>query len=165
MAYSQKYCIVQFLEPVPRGLAFDSTSWPLHVTLAGVFALDWSNDARDELARTIGRLRSFSALTANTAQLGPEKNIAVRLIHQNKDLLALHETVVHYIEKCGGTFNEPQYQHEGFLAHMTMQSEQPKANQRVQFHTLSLIDMFPDSNPKRRLVLAQFSLGDPLVAH
>lgn len=39
--FTQKYTIIQLFEDVPEGTQFSASSWPLHATIADIFAIDW----------------------------------------------------------------------------------------------------------------------------
>ena len=49
MNYSQKYTLVTFIKPLEVGASFDMVDWPLHITLADVFAIDLSTDIERQL--------------------------------------------------------------------------------------------------------------------
>jgi len=40
--FTQKYAIIQLFENMPEGTEFHWKNWPLHTTIADVFAIDWS---------------------------------------------------------------------------------------------------------------------------
>lgn len=39
--FTQKYAIIQLFEDMPVGTEFPSSNWPLHITIADTFAIDW----------------------------------------------------------------------------------------------------------------------------
>lgn len=42
MIYSQRYALVAFFEPLEVDVEFEMSDWPLHVTLADVFSINWN---------------------------------------------------------------------------------------------------------------------------
>ncbi len=160
MTYSQKYCLVQFLEPIEVGVEFVSSDWPPHVTIAGVFALEWSEPLLDSFAALIASQPTFTSTTEDIAHFGPEGDVTVRLLAKTPELQQLHEQVVDFVEANGGAFNEPHHLRHGFRPHITLTDKNDVAKgQMVHFTNLALIDMFPDRDHTRREVIQLFPLG------
>ncbi|HEU0266580.1 MAG TPA: 2'-5' RNA ligase family protein [Candidatus Saccharimonadaceae bacterium] len=159
MVYSQKYCLVQPIAPMQLGDEFDASNWPLHVTIAGVFALAWTDDSHEKFADIVTYHKVFNTVTADIAYFGPQKTIKVRRLTMTPELYALHDAVVTFVEECGGSFNEPHYLRKDFVPHATMRGTEPPANQTVSFHQLALIDMFPDGDHTRRKIIRLLPLA------
>ena len=88
MLYSQKYCLVHFIEPLAIGTAFDMHDWPLHITLADVFAID-RNAVRidDQLKLSVGAHAPVKAHMTEYSTLG---ETPVVLIKKTPELTRLH---------------------------------------------------------------------------
>lgn len=153
MVYSQKYCLVQLIQPMEVGEEFTSNDWPLHCTIAGVFALEWTDALHQKFAAMIAEHKPFETTTTDTALFGPEQTVKVRRLAMTPELYALHDNVVTFVEQHGGSFNEPHYLREDFAPHITMRADTPPANENVSFYQLALIDMFPDSDHTGRRII------------
>lgn len=158
--FVQKYTIVQILEEIDDGHEYSSSNWPLHVTIADTFAVDWEKD------NLLGRLEALLAkqkivITKATSNefLGPDKQTKVTLLEINEELLELHNHVINLLRSAGAVFNDPQFTGAGFLPHATVQPQSHlNKGDVVTFAGLSLIDMFPNSDPYRRKVIKTMKL-------
>lgn len=159
MAYSQKYCLVQLLAPMSTGDEFHSKDWPLHCTIAGVFALNLTDTARQSFIDMVARHTAFESKATAIDWFGPQKTVKVRHVAMTDELYSLHDEVVSFIEQNGGVFNEPLYLREYFAPHITMRADEPEAGQIVSIYQLVLIDMFPDGDHTRRRIIAQMPLA------
>lgn len=159
MELSKKYCLVQSLEPLNTEQEFASENWPLHCTIAGVFALDWSEKLRQELDEIISRHNSFQSIAMDEAWFGPDRSIEVRLLEMTSKLYGLHDDVVSFVERHGDKFKEPRFLRQDFHPHVTMQNNKPENGESVLFHNLSLIDMSPNADRTRRRVIGSFALA------
>lgn len=159
--FSQKYAIVQLLEDLPEGFECDWKSWPLHVTIADVFAIGWSVDTlSSKLKELLLEQSPFVTTALNDEFFGPGKEVCVVLIDKTKELTQLHTNVVKLLEAGEVVFNNPQYTKEGFLPHSTVQSHLRLHNRdAITFSALSIIDMFPDDDPYRRKIVTTIPFG------
>ncbi|HEU5121234.1 MAG TPA: hypothetical protein VFT59_00165 [Candidatus Saccharimonadales bacterium] len=152
--FTQKYTVMQLLETVPVGTEFSWTEWPLHVTLADVFKIDWDAPTIHEKLTTISHRIAATAIADHDELFGPEKNVRVTILDMSAELLELHYELVSLLEKGNVVFNNPHYIKEGFRAHATVQSNNRLAlGGVVTFNSFTLIDMFPNEDPYRRKVL------------
>ncbi|RYF29002.1 MAG: hypothetical protein EOO17_03240 [Chloroflexi bacterium] len=158
MIYSQKYSLVHFIEPLEIGVQFHMSEWPLHTTLADVFAIDPQGADFERLlaSKFIGYPPVRTAATADSI-LGTTR---VVLLDKTKELLNLHDNVINLLEQNGAVFNTPEFNKEGFIPHSTIQnSERLDIGQKVIIDSLSLIDMFPDGDWQQRKVLFTFCMS------
>lgn len=160
MSYSQKYTIVQFLEPIQPQQTFSMEEWPLHITLADVFAINLDGSFIKELASHLSSKECISTETMEEAQLGDHNNpTIVTLIKNTPELQSLHDELVNFLQAHGALFNSPQFTHEGFLPHSTHQKHAHlETGNKINIIDLSLVDMFVDNNWKQRKVLESFKL-------
>lgn len=158
--FTQKYVIAQFITPVSIGDEFASSQWPLHVTIAGVFMIDWDqNTVRVELRELLNSQNKFSVTVGENALFGPNEDIHVKLLKQNDELKQLHLQVVKFLQDNGAIFNNPEYQNEGFRPHITLKKDvQLHESDKVLFNELAIVDMFPDQDPYQRKILQKLKL-------
>lgn len=162
MKFTQKYAIIQLLEDKKADYEYDSSNWPLHVTLADTFAIDWEkNDVRNKLAQLLAEQKPVVATAGHDEYFGSEKQTQVTILNMSEELVALHYAVVELLESAGLAFNDPQFAKEGFRAHATVQSHaRLNSGDEVVFNSLAIIDMFPGGDPYRRKILQIMTLGD-----
>lgn len=158
MSYSQKYCLVHFIDHRQDGSEFNMNHWPLHITLADVFAIDLEQSAIiKDLEMLSGKLAPVTLNAENESILG---ETPVVLLSKSPDLLQLHEDIVSFIEAGSAVFNNPEFTRAGFIGHSTIQNEQRlKIDEVITIDSLSLVDMFPEGDWQRRKVLATFPLS------
>ena len=163
--FSQKYTLIQLLEDLPEGFEYDWKSWPLHVTVADVFAIDWTIDTlSSKLTEFLSEQPAFAATADHDEFFGPNKDIRVVLINKTPELLALHEGTVQVLEEGNVIFNTPQYNKEGFLPHSTAQKHrQLQQGDIVPFNAVSIVDLFPNNDPYRRKILKTIPLKSTIT--
>jgi hypothetical protein len=155
--YTQKYCLVSFISPADAGVSFSMLDWPLHITLADVFAVDCEGTGIvARLAKLLAEQSSVMTRATDDVVLG-ETNVV--LVERNNHLTALHYRVVDLLEANSAQFNTPAFIREGFLPHCTIQKAGRLHNgQEALINTIALVDMFPDQNWQQRKVLNVFRL-------
>lgn len=153
--FSQKYAIVQLLEDIPEGYQFSCDNWPLHSTVVDTFDIDWDVQIIvKELSNTLVNHAAANSVAIDETFLGPRKQTKVVLLKKTKRLLHLHNDVVNLLEQGNISLNDPQFAREGFLPHSTIQKHNRlNIGEKVDFKALSIIDMFPNSDPYQRKVL------------
>ena len=154
-ALTQKYAIVCFQDTLPLGYEFSMDSWPPHVTVADVFAIDSKpSQLFEDLRKHLDRHAVLHAQTTSEEWFGEKKTIRVALIEKTKELFELHEEILNVLEGHGIVFNNPEYTHLGFLPHTSLkESDVFKKGVVMTFDSISFVDMFPDDNPSRRKIL------------
>lgn len=160
MSYSQKYTIVQFLEPIEPQQTFSMEEWPLHITLADVFAINFDESFIKELASHLSSKECISTESMEEAQLGDHNNpTKVTLIKNTSELQSLHDELINFLQAHDAVFNSPQFTHEGFLPHSTHQRHAHlETGKKINISELSLVDMFVNNNWKLRKVLENYKL-------
>lgn len=159
MSYSQKYCLVNFLGDYDIGYEFDMKNWPLHVTLAGVFAI---NRLDSEIDRKLGYLassiNSFDIVADKESVLGITP---VVLFQEILEITDLHFKLVELLETNGAIFNTPEFLKDGFIPHSTIQaSSRIELEKTYSVSSISLVDMYPASNWQKRKVIGNYTLKD-----
>jgi len=159
--FTQKYTIIMLLEDRPNGYEFSSSNWPLHVTIADTFAVDWdSNNLRDKLSLLVSNHVPVTAIAAHDEYFGSERQTQVTILDTSKGLIELHNKVIALLEEAGAVFNNPEYNNAGFRAHATVQPHaRLNEHDAVSLNNLTVIDMFPNKNPHLRKIIKIMELG------
>jgi 2'-5' RNA ligase len=130
------------------------TEWPLHITLANVFAVDLDTSIKQKLSSLLASQPPISLLAGEDAVLGTTD---VVLIERTDELQSLHDQIIGLLELNGAKFNTPEFTRAGFLPHSTIQkSGRLHKGDKVTINTISLVDMFPNQNWQQRRVLTNF---------
>lgn len=161
MTYSQKYTIVQLIEPLPDGTEYSRFEWPLHVTLADVFAVDLAGkDVLRKLADFATSQQPFATTADHDDFFGPDKQTRVTLLRSTPELQTLHNGLINLLTENDAVFNTPEFTKTGFKPHATVGSNgRLQPSETVHFNALTLIDMFPDKDPHNRRVIGTFRLS------
>lgn len=157
MSYSQKYCLVHFIDLQQDNSEFNMDHWPLHITLADVFAIDLEQSAIiKNLEMLSEKLSSVTVYAEKESTLGETR---VVLLSASPNLLRLHKDIIASIEADGAVFNNPEFTGTGFIGHSTIQDDRRlNTGETTTVDSLSLVDMFPGGDWKQRKVLATFQL-------
>ena len=158
--FTQKYTIVHFFKNLPDNFEYSMKDWPLHVTLADVFAINgkWS-DLFEDLNRSIDEQPAFFSRVVGKDLFGADRSIKVNLLENINELQNLHDKIVDVLEKPGVEFNSPQYTRAGFKPHSTDNFEPGlEIGDIVEIGSITLIDMFPNEDPYQRRVLGTIHL-------
>lgn len=152
--FTQKWAIVSLLEDIAEGSEFHYTEFPLHITLAGVFAVEKiEEDLVAELSNLLKDTHPISVEASRKDMFGPDKNIAVMRIAPTPDLANLHNLIHSWLVSCDAIFNSPQYQGVGYLPHSTFQkSGKLIAGEKRVFTSISLVDLYPHNDGYKRKI-------------
>ena len=158
MPYSQKYTLVHFKTPLPVGATFTMSEWPPHITLADVFAIDRAVTCIDQhLAALTTKSQPVTIAATRPGVLG---ETSVVLFKNTFALQQLHDSIIDLLGSRGAVFNHPEFTKTGFLPHSNTNTSTPiHPGDTLHITSLSLIDMYPDSDWQQRKVLATFMLG------
>lgn len=158
--YSQKYTVVCFFAAQNAANNFSASDWPLHVTILDTFKTDWPlNKLTGELEELASTIAAFDVTPTESAMLGPEKNVPVKLLLLNKDLLTLHNKLLELSDKGSFVYNTPEFVGPGFLPHATDQKNgSVKIGQKYHLDSISLVDMFPGGDHTLRAIVDTFGL-------
>lgn len=159
--FKQKWAIISLLEDVDEGTEFYYTDFPLHLTLAGVFASDRNGQQLTEGLKGLLSTRSPFEIEANEKDMfGPEKNIAVIRIVKTPELMDLYQHIYTWLNGLGAIYNSPEYQGDGYLPHSTFQkTSYLKVGEKRVLSSVSLIDLFPNNDGYRRKIYKTIKLS------
>ena len=158
MTYSQKYALVHFISPIAYDTQFSMSDWPLHITIADVFAVDRYEhdlDAKLQLLMT-----NSSPTTIRAIADGALGVTSVTFLEVTPQLQQLHDAIVTLLEQNDATFNHPEFTKKGFIPHSTIQDDSRlNVGDNITLDTVTLVDMFPDDDWRQRKVIAHFSVS------
>lgn len=152
--FTQKWAIISLLEDVEEGAEFYYTDFPLHVTLAGVFAVDKDGkQLANELANLLDRQHPIEIEAEEKAMFGPNKDIAVMKVKKNPELMSLYRLIYQWLEHAGARYNSPEYQGKGYLPHSTFQKtgSLSKGERRI-LTSVCLVDLYPHNDGYKRKI-------------
>lgn len=154
--FTQKYTVVHLVEELlPNGYEYSMKDWPVHITLADVFAIEgtWVDLLRD-LESGLESQKKFLTEVVDNDLFGVDRSIKVKILKNNSELRELHENIVNTLERHNVIFNSPQYTRSGFKPHSTEQKQASlHMGDTIEFGSITLIDMYPDDNPYKRRIL------------
>ncbi len=133
--------------------------WPLHVTLADVFAVDRNATGID--AKLEEMLLSRSSVTVKVLREADLGTTGVVLVEKSNRIIKLHKSIIDLLQANGAMFNSPEFTRGGFLPHSTVQnSGRLYMGDRLNIDSVTLIDMFPNEDWRQRKVLNTFKLQE-----
>ncbi|MEP7205284.1 MAG: 2'-5' RNA ligase family protein [Candidatus Saccharibacteria bacterium] len=164
--FSQKYVVVHLITALPDGSEYPMEDWPLHVTLADVFKVHASPaELVGELDERLGTFSPIKAEVVGEDWFGDDRTIHVMTLEHTAKLQELHQKIIEVLGRRGVVFNSPEYTNQGFVPHSTVQkTERLESGEVVLFDSVTLIDLFPDQDPRRRRVVATIHLNASLIA-
>lgn len=149
---------MHFINPLATGCRFGMSEWPLHITLADVFAVDrQGSDIDSKLTHLCKQKAAIIIKAANDSKLG---ETPVVIFDKSDELFKLHSDIISLLEESRAIFNKPDFTKSGFVPHSTIQDgKRLGIGDRVVIDSISLVDMFPDNNWQQRKVLATLYMG------
>lgn len=145
-------------------MQFSWKGWPLHSTVVDVFATDW--DVPTMIERLTELLSSHAAAASVIEEdrfFGDQRQTQVVLFKKTDDLVKLHYAVIECLTQGGWKPNNPQFARGGFLPHSTVQKHaRLNKGDKVTFNALTIIDMFPGSDPYQRKVIKTIKMSSGL---
>jgi len=158
---TQKWAVIAPLEKVTEGDVFHYTGFPLHITLAGVFAVDLKGaDLAQELTNSLRDQQAIHVTSDQKDWFGPNKDVGVMKINMSDDLMSLYTSIYGTLLSLGAVFNEPQYEGDGYGAHATDQkSATLKPQENVVIDSIAIVDLFPDNDGYQRKIFKIITLS------
>lgn len=146
--FTQKWAIIIPLKHYPDGAEFHFSEFPLHVTLAGVFATSLNGDELGEfLSDFVADVAPFELIGDEPAWFGPNQDVAVTTVLKTPELMQLYEALHRQLIAHGAVFNTPHYEGGGFLPHSSYQTTgQLQPGQKMPATAITLIDLFPNGD-------------------
>ena len=151
--YSQKYTIVQFFQSVDEGEDFNMHDWPLHATLADVFAVHRTDALMADLQAFVDTQPLAVTYVESESTLG---EVPVWLLKESKELREMHLAIADILEKHGAVFNSPEFTREGYLPHVTKKNGEMHIGDEIVVNIFSLVDMFPAGDWQERRIIKTF---------
>ena len=158
----QKYCLVKLLEPLNEGDEFTAINyWPLHITLASNFVVDWENtNLFNKLSDLLADTKPVSVVAGGDEFFGGERKIQVTVMDMTSELMTLHKQIIKTLKDAGAVFDEPQFNDDGYRAHATVQKAyRLSKGDKVLIDEVTIVDMFPNQDITRRKILETIKLA------
>ena len=129
-------------------------NWPLHTTIADVFAIDMNEQVFDDIQKIFTEFKSIETNAVGERTFGDaERPVDVVLLWNSPELQACHDTFIDTLTKHGAVFNNPEFTHDGFIPHSTIQRDKRlQIGDMVQLDKLAIVDMFPNNNWQQRKI-------------
>ncbi|MBA3758208.1 hypothetical protein H0X10_01070 [Candidatus Saccharibacteria bacterium] len=158
----QKYVLVCLLKKLDEGTEFTSTSWPLHVTIASNFVVDWgATNLLYKLTALLTNRKPIKTTAGDDEYFGDKKQIHVTILDKHDEMTALHNDIIGLLKSVGAIFDEPNYLEEGYKAHVTVQSDaRVHKGDLIVIDNVTVVDMFARKDIRGRKILKSFHLID-----
>lgn len=160
MKFTQKWAVAGLLAPIEEGSKFPADAFPLHITLLGVFAIDYDGQTLAEmLADELRDQKAVPITVGPMVRLGPNGDVEAMSIKKTDEIVGLHKRLYRLISSAGAVFNDPQYQDDNYLPHSTnLKGHGLTEGGQFELASLSLIDLYPDNDGRLRKVAKNFEL-------
>lgn len=159
--FTQKWSLIALLEPAEEGFEFFWKDYPLHVTLASVFAIDWkANDAPSKLEDLLATVPVVETKAIKEGHWGDESQYHVMLLEKNEEITELHNLIHRFLLESGVVFNQPEFEGEGYIPYSTIQKHaRLDPGDPVQIHSITILDMFPHEDGYQRKIGPTYELS------
>lgn len=160
--FTQKYTIGHFMDGLPEVYEYSMEDWPPHITLADVFSVDGdSSNLIENLREKLSTVKPVQTKIICEDWFGDHKSIHVRLLDKTTDFQRLHDEIVDVLKNLGCKFNNPEFTEDGFKPHLTVQKDgKLEIGDNLTIDTITLIDMFPNDDFKKRKVLGTIKFDE-----
>lgn len=157
--YVQKYVIVHFVDIGKTPVNFSASEWPLHITLLANFQVEDIVSFSRRLEEYSQRHAAFTVRSSGEALFGPQQNVRVSLIEQNKSILTTHNDLLSIATEQGSILDEPKFAGTGYRPHATIQIDNRlHDHEEIKINTFSLVDMFPSHDHTQRKIIQTYTL-------
>jgi len=113
----------------------------------------------EKLAELANRESSVTTTASGDDYFGPQKQVHVTILTMTPELQTLHNRIIALLKNLGTTFDDPQYQEEGYRAHATVQvNKRLHKGDIVTIDEFTVVDMFPNNDISRRRIMRTFKL-------
>lgn len=152
--FTQKWALATLLEPVEEGAEFFYKDFPLHITLAGVFATNCDGETlAKQLTDLLVDQKPLEAKTDAEDRFGPNREVVAMKLRKTLELMNLYNDLHSMLLRTGAVFNEPQYEGNGYIPHSTFQKHAfLNVGDSAIIDSVSIIDLFPNSDGYQRKI-------------
>ncbi len=160
--FIQKYTIVYLINDLPVGYEYSMKDWPLHITVADVFAVNGnSTQLLESLRERLSTVRPVRSKVIGEDWFGDDKSVHVMLLDNSSEFQRLHDEIVGELEDFGVKFNNPEFTEDGFKPHSTVRKDgKLEIGANLTIDSITLIDMFPNDDFKKRKVLGTIKFDE-----
>jgi len=160
--FTQKWCVAAFIEPVVDGYDFFWKDVPLHVTIVGVFGTDKSGNELSKIVKdSLNNISIFEVQAGEDLYWGENKELVVVKINNSEIMQKLADAAHFTLSGINVDYLEPEYEGEEQVFHSAVQKHaRLNSGDIVQIKSVSIVDMFPNSDGYRRKIFKTFNLGN-----
>lgn len=146
------------MEPAIVGQEFYWKEWPLHVTIASVFAVDWNDELLGKLEALVSSTPAMVVQAVDEGFWGKEGAYHCAILEKSPDIMEFHNRVYSLLTEYGAIFNEPEFHGDGYSPHSTIQKHfRLNIGDTAELTSLSIVDMFPNKDHEQRRILSTHS--------
>jgi hypothetical protein len=96
--YSQKWALIYLFEPFEEGYAFNMKNWPLHMTIADVFAININDKVTQDIQEIFSKFKGIEIRALGERTFGDVEHLVdVVLLKNTPDLQTCHQSMVQYL--------------------------------------------------------------------
>ncbi|WP_336714349.1 2'-5' RNA ligase family protein [Arthrobacter sp. USHLN218] len=146
------FVVVVFVTPVARGLVFESSRWPLHITLARFDTKEPAADVAQRIGPALARGVGYPVKIGRDDRFGRNGRVRVSLVEPDARLQALHEAL---LDALGPEVHllSPHHTRAGFRPHISHTVGRLHPGDTVDVRQACLVDMRPGGDHRHREVL------------
>ena len=152
--FTQKWSLISLLEPVDEGYEFFWKDYPLHVTIASVFAAEWNDtNLLKKLTTLLATKKAVTTRAVKEGYWGDKAQYHVMLLEKNSAIMDLHQDIHELLLRSGAVFNQPEFEGQGYIPHSTIQKHaRLYPGETIQINSLTVLDMFPHQDGYQRKI-------------
>ncbi len=135
------YILVHFLDHLAEGTRFESSAWPLHLTIAPPFSIELGRADLETVLGFLKRKPPIDSEVTGPAQFGPQHDIPVMELRRTPELQALYEETIAALSRHGAVFKGANHIRAGYRPHITLRkNESVRRGQAVRVDSVTLVD-------------------------
>jgi len=147
------FVVVVFVRPVDPGLVFESSRWPLHITLARFDSAEPSKELAERIGPGVENGLGYTVTVGEDDFFGRNGRVHVSLVQPDDRLQDLHERL---LDALGPDVHllSPYHTRSRFRPHISHTVGRLHPGDEVAVRQVSLVDMRPGGDHRFRKVLA-----------
>jgi hypothetical protein len=146
------FVVVVFVTPVVRGLVFESSRWPLHITLARFDSREPLKDLAERIGPPLASGVGYPVTIGGDDRFGRNGRVQVSLVVPDARLQSLHEALLDALGP-GVHLLSPHHSRGGFRPHISHTAGRLHPGDTVGIRQACLVDMRPGGEHRHREVL------------
>jgi len=140
---------------------FESSDWPLHITLVGNFLLDKTEgELIVRLGNTAVNIESIDVRIGDDTLFGPSEDIPVSLVEESTEIMNLQRQLVDSLSALDPKYYTPEIVLDRYRPHVTIQkSARLNKGQSVNVNNMTLVGLSLNGDPNKRRVIKTFNFN------